>query len=104
LIGQGVSIAAFPEGTRSRTGAVGNFYGAIFRTALETGAPIVPVCITGNESVPPIGSGWLRPGVIKIHRLPAITSDRYRDFSAFKLKNYVRDIIAREVQAMDQTA
>lgn len=102
LIGQGVSIAAFPEGTRSRDKTVGQFHSAIFRTALETHASIVPVCITGNENVPPIGSGFLYPGVIKIHRLPALTWDKYGTFSAFKLKNYLRDMIAKEVLTMDQ--
>jgi 1-acyl-sn-glycerol-3-phosphate acyltransferase len=103
LIAEGVSIAAFPEGTRSRDKSVGQFHSAIFRTAIETHAPIVPVCITGNELVPPIGSAFLRPGVIKIHRLPAVTYDQYRDFNAFKLKNYLRDIIAAEVAVMDQS-
>jgi 1-acyl-sn-glycerol-3-phosphate acyltransferase len=103
LISEGVSIAAFPEGTRSRNKSVGQFHSAIFRTAIDTHAAVVPVCITGNESVPPIGSAFLRPAIIKIHRLPAITYEQYRDFNAFKLKNYVRDIIAKEVEMMDQT-
>ena len=103
LIAEGVSIAAFPEGTRSRNKIVGQFHSAIFRTALATHAAIVPVCITGNEFVPPIGSGFLRPVTIKIHRLAAITYDQYCGFNAFKLKNYLRDIIAKEVQIMDKT-
>ncbi|MCX5694839.1 MAG: lysophospholipid acyltransferase family protein [Candidatus Omnitrophica bacterium] len=102
LISQGVSIAAFPEGTRSRNKSVGQFHSAIFRTALETHAAIVPVCITGNENVPPIGSGFLRPGIIKIHRLAAITYEQYKGFTPFKLKNYLRDIIAKEVKIMDR--
>ncbi len=102
LIKTGVSLAAFPEGTRSRDKSVGQFHSAVFRTALETGAAIVPVCITGNENVPPIGSGILRPALIKIRRLPALTQDRYRDFTPYKLKNYVRDMIAKEVLLMEQ--
>jgi 1-acyl-sn-glycerol-3-phosphate acyltransferase len=103
LIAEGVTIVAFPEGTRSRDKSVGQFHSAIFRTALETHAAIVPVCITGNELVPPIGSGFLRPSAVKIHRLPALTWDEYGTFSAFKLKNHVRDMIAKEVLIMDQT-
>jgi len=103
LIAQGVSLAAFPEGTRSRDKSVGQFHSAIFRTALETHAAIVPVCITGNEFAPPIGSGFLRPGLVKIHRLPALTWEKYGTFNAFKLKNYVRDMIAKEVSMMDKT-
>jgi len=102
LIQQGVSIAVFPEGTRSRNKTLGQFHSAIFRVALETKCAIVPVCITGNELIPPIGSGLLHPGVIKIHRLKKITYDEYSNFSPFKLKNYVRDIIAEEVKLMDQ--
>ena len=102
LIAEGVSIAAFPEGTRSRNKSVGQFHSAIFRTALDTHAAIVPVCITGNEKVPPIGSGFLQPGLVKIHRLPALIWEEYKTFSAFKLKNYVREIIAKEVETMDK--
>jgi 1-acyl-sn-glycerol-3-phosphate acyltransferase len=102
LIAQGVSIAAFPEGTRSRNKSLGQFHSAIFRTALETHAAIVPVCITGNENVPPISSPFLRPGIIRIHRLPALTWQEYKTFSPFKLKNYVREIIAKEVLSMDK--
>ena len=102
LLKEGVSIATFPEGTRSRDKSMGQFHSAIFRLALETGCPIVPVCITGNEFIPPIGSPYLRPGIIKIHRLPAIAREEYQNFSPFKLKNYVRDIIAKEVVLMDQ--
>ncbi len=101
LISQGVSIAAFPEGTRSRDKSVGQFHSAIFRTALETHAPIVPVCITGNENIPSIGSGFLQPGLIKIHRLPALTWEEYGSWSPFKLKNHVRELIAQETQKMD---
>ncbi|MCX5698230.1 MAG: lysophospholipid acyltransferase family protein [Candidatus Omnitrophica bacterium] len=103
LIAEGVSIAVFPEGTRSRDKSVGQFHSAIFRTALETHAAIVPVCITGNENVPPIESAFLRPGIIKIHRLPALTWNEYGAFNAFKLKNYVRDMVAKEVLMMDKT-
>ncbi|MCX5701008.1 MAG: lysophospholipid acyltransferase family protein [Candidatus Omnitrophica bacterium] len=102
LLAEGVCIATFPEGTRSRDKSVGQFHGAIFRVALETKRPIVPICITGNESIPPVGSSILRPGLIKIHLLPAIIWEEYRDFSPFKLKNYVRDIIAKEVVLMDE--
>jgi len=102
LIAQGVSIVTFPEGTRSRNKCVGQFHSAIFRTALQTHATIVPVCITGNEFVPPVGSAFLQPTTIRIHRLAALTWEEYKNFNAFKLKNYCRDIIAKEVSIMDK--
>jgi len=103
LLREGVSIIAFPEGTRSRDNSVGPFHGAIFRVALETKRPIVPLCITGNEQIPPIGSAFLHPGVIKIHRLKPIPWEEYNVFgSLFKLKNHIRQIIIDEVAAMEK--
>ncbi len=104
LLKQGVSVIVFPEGTRSRDNAVGQFHGAIFRVALETGKPIVPICITGNENIPPIGSLLLRPGVIKIHRLKELPWEEYAAFSPYKLKNHVRQIISDEVANMERCA
>ena len=102
LLKEGVSIAVFPEGTRSRDNSVAQFHSAIFRVAFEAKVPIVPLCITGNEKIPPVGSPYLRPGKIKIHRLEAVTWDKYRNFSPFKLKNYLREIIIKETALMDQ--
>ncbi len=102
LLREGVSIVTFPEGTRSRDTSVGQFHSAIFRVALETRAPIVPLCITGNEKIPPIGSPWLQPGVIKMHRLKPLPWEEYGALSPFKLKNHVRRIIVDEVSAMEK--
>jgi 1-acyl-sn-glycerol-3-phosphate acyltransferase len=97
LLAQGVSLAAFPEGTRSRDGRVGPFHGALFRVCRETGTPIVPVCIMGNEDKPPRGSLKLRPGIVHVHRLPEVTAEVYRDMTPFKLKNHVRDAIVAHI-------
>jgi 1-acyl-sn-glycerol-3-phosphate acyltransferase len=102
LLREGVSIVVFPEGTRSRDNSVGQFHGAIFRAAIEVKTPIVPLCITGSELIPPIGSMLLRPGVIKIHQLKPLLWEEYAGFSPFKLKNHVRQMIINEVAAMEK--
>ena len=104
LLQEGVSIAAFPEGTRSRDKTLGQFHGAIFRAAIEARSPIVPLCITGNENIPSVGSAFLHPGVIKIHRLKPLLWEEYGALSPFNLKNYVRQIIIDEVAAMERFA
>ena len=101
LLSDGVSIIFFPEGTRSASRKMGNFHGAAFRLALETKAPVVPLCITGNENIPPKGSLLLRPGTIRVRRLPAITWDEYGGLNAFALKNRVWHIIDRELSVME---
>jgi 1-acyl-sn-glycerol-3-phosphate acyltransferase len=101
LLSEGVSIIFFPEGTRSANRKMGSFHGAAFRLALETKVPVVPLCITGNEQIPPKGSLMLRPGTIRVRRLPAITWAEYRDLNAFAFKNRAWHIIERELSAME---
>ena len=101
LLDQGVSIIAFPEGTRSGVNTMGQFRGAMFRIALEKKIAIVPLCITGNEDKPSRGSFWMNPGTVLLHRLPTVHYEEFKDFSPFKLKNYIRDMIQRQTKLMD---
>jgi 1-acyl-sn-glycerol-3-phosphate acyltransferase len=101
LLRDGVSIIFFPEGTRSVTGKTGSFHGAAFRLALASKASVVPLCIAGNENIPPKGSLLLRPGTIRVRRLSAITWDEYKDLTAYAFKNRVRGIIEKELSVMD---
>jgi len=98
---QGVSIAAFPEGTRAGDGPMGSFHGAMFRVALETDVPVVPVCISGNERIPPKGSLRLHPGTIRIRILPPLTAETYSEWSPFSFKNRVHNLIKNELEKMD---
>lgn len=103
LLKQGVSIAAFPEGTRSGSRMMGPFHGLVFRLALQTGAPIVPVCLAGNEHIPHKGTLMLNPGIIKIRVLPALTQNDYQGFSPFKLKQVIHHRIRAELKRMEDT-
>jgi 1-acyl-sn-glycerol-3-phosphate acyltransferase len=51
LVDQGEMLLVYAEGGRSRSGELGEPKPGIGRIALETGAPIVPVCIYGSERV-----------------------------------------------------
>ena len=101
LLHAGVSIVAFPEGTRSGGPTMGPFHGAVFRLALQEKVPIVPVCISGNERIPARGTMLLRPGRITLRRLPALTWADYGDLTPFQLKNKVHDMIDRELKVME---
>lgn len=101
LLAQGVSIAAFPEGTRSGSQEMGPFHSTLFRLALKTGAPIVPVCLSGNEKTPPKGSGVLCPARIRVRTLAVVPDEDYVGMTPFKLKNWVRDCMAAELKTME---
>lgn len=50
---RGVSVALFPEGTRSDDGSIGKFKLGAFKLAIEAGRPIVPVVISGAGDLLP---------------------------------------------------
>ena len=79
---------------------MGQFNGAIFRVALKVKCPIVPLCITGNENIP-TRDFVLNTGRVKVKKLSAIKYDEYKNMTSFKLKNYVRNIIAKETANME---
>jgi len=59
---KGVSIMAFPEGTRTKTGRMGKFKGGTFSMSTKTGAPIIPITLVGTYAMfPPEVMLPLRP-------------------------------------------
>src|SRR3546814_20451198 len=51
LLRAGCSLCIFPEGTRSRSGAVAGFKGGAFQAASDAGVDVVPVAIEGSGAV-----------------------------------------------------
>ena len=100
LLGEGISIIAFPEGTRAESGPMGPFHGALFRLALATRTPLVPVCIVGNERTPARGSLILEPTTVRVQCLPEMPWESFRDLTPYQLKNQVRQMIQDEVNRM----
>lgn len=63
---QGNSFLTFPEGTRSRTGALLPFKRGPFLMALKAGVPVVPVAIQGGTVSMKKGSPIIRPAVVSV--------------------------------------
>lgn len=104
LLAEGTSIVAFPEGTRSGDQPMGPFHGAMFRLALATRTPLVPICITGNARSPARGSVVLEPATVRVRCLPELAWEEFRDMTPFHLKNHVRRLIQHEVGRMREPA
>lgn len=62
IVDQGHVLFAFPEGTRSPDGALQEARDGIALLALRTGAPIVPIAISGSDRVWPKGQRLPHPG------------------------------------------
>jgi 1-acyl-sn-glycerol-3-phosphate acyltransferase len=76
-LADGLPIVVFPEGTRSLDGRLSTFKKGPFFLAQQTGAPIVPVAISGTESMLRKGSSWIIPGTARIQFLKAIEPSAY---------------------------
>jgi glycerol-3-phosphate dehydrogenase (NAD(P)+) len=64
ILERGEMLLMFPEGTRTRPGALGKPKRGVGRLALETGAPVVPIAIIGTED---IRRGWrIRPRKVRL--------------------------------------
>ena len=61
-----MTIVMFPEGTRSRHGELQPFKKGAFVLAIQAGAPVVPVGISGSRDVLPKGSWRVRRGTIRV--------------------------------------
>lgn len=62
----GVNVTSFVEGTRSTDGKLLPFKKGPFYLAMESGAPVVPVTITGTEKLMPKGSLKVHPGTARV--------------------------------------
>lgn len=80
MLEKGASIAVFPEGTRSPGGSLRRFHAGAFRLAVETGVPVVPVCIDGTGAFLRRGGFLLRPASISIRVLDPL---RPQDFAIY---------------------
>ncbi len=68
----GLNIVIFAEGTRSKDGRLAAFKRGPFYLAMETGAPIVPIAISGTQTMMRKHSAAIRPGTAKVEFLEPV--------------------------------
>jgi 1-acyl-sn-glycerol-3-phosphate acyltransferase len=68
----GNSFLVFPEGTRSKTGELGELKKGVFIAAMEAGSRIVPVAVRGTQALLPKGHFSIRPGNVTVELLPPV--------------------------------
>lgn len=84
VLGAGGRILFFPEGHRSRDGKLHRFHTGAFRIAVETGVPIVPLCLTGTGQLLPPGRWWLAPAKVSMRALPPLDPKSFHGPLAYR--------------------
>jgi 1-acyl-sn-glycerol-3-phosphate acyltransferase len=92
VLRKGLHMIIFPEGTRSVDGRLLPFKKGPFHLAMDSGAPVVPVTISGTYESWPKGRFALRPGTATVQFHPPLDP---RDFAGREaLMTAVREAIA----------
>ena len=91
----GSSLLMFPEGTRSRTGALLPFKRGAFVLAIKAESPVVPTAIYGAARAMRPGSPLIWPTTVRVHFGPPIETVGLTLDDRAALADRVRDEVAR---------
>jgi 1-acyl-sn-glycerol-3-phosphate acyltransferase len=94
----GVSLIAFAEGSRTRTGHVQPFKKGIFSIAQRFGIPIVPVSMVGSYQFFQTGHWMLHPGKIIVHIHDTIDTTQIGRGDVDALRQRVQEIVSAPVE------
>ena len=67
-----IAMLIFPEGGRSRDGALMAFKEGAAYIGIKAGVPLVPIALVGTRAVLPFGSALVRPGTVTLRILKPI--------------------------------
>lgn len=94
VLTQGLALAIFPEGTRSRSGHVGQAFPGPARIALRSGASILPVGIAGTEKLEHWAGFLKRPRVTLNIGRPFHLPPTANELTKTQLINYMMEHVA----------
>lgn len=99
IVESGRSFVIFPEGTRYKgeEGGAGEFKAGAFRIAIKTGAPVVPVAMTGARALFENHGNRCSPGAVRIKVLPPIQTAGMSRAEQKQLPDAVRQTILAEL-------
>ena len=82
------SVGIYPEGTRSRTGELGEFHAGSFKIAQKAGVPLAICCVRGTERVqklPFFGHPRVELEVLEVVPVEAVNSYKTRELSTTRV-------------------
>jgi len=100
-IQNGSSVMIFPEGTRSRNGELRAFKEGAFLVALQQKTDILPIVLDGSyRALPEKGFFPNKKQNIRLHILPPVPYETFKDMGIRQLSEHIRSMIAVELAGM----
>jgi 1-acyl-sn-glycerol-3-phosphate acyltransferase len=96
----GEAFAIYPEGTRSLDGRLYKGRTGVAWLALTSGAPVVPVALTGTEDVQPVGSRLPRLARVRIEFGEPIDLSRFGAAGSGRARRQATDAVTAAIQAL----
>lgn len=96
------SMCIYPEGTRSRDGALLPFHAGSFKIAQRAGAPLVIASVRGSEGV--FKNFPFRPTHIYLDILELVEPERVKAMSTQELSDYSKRLIAAKLESAEGKA
>jgi 1-acyl-sn-glycerol-3-phosphate acyltransferase len=98
VLGRGEAFGIYPEGTRSRDGRLYRGRTGVAHLALTSGAPVVPVGLTGTDRLQPIGSRLPRLAKVTVaFGAPITVADEYDGVALGRARRDLTDRIMRAI-------
>ena len=100
---RGRYLVIFPEGHRSRTGKPGRFHSGAFKLAVRLKVPILPLCITGTQTLLPPKRWWMKPAQIRMRLLKPVLPDPYHGEAAhMEMRKHVYRQMTDTIEQMER--
>ncbi len=95
-----VSVMIFPEGSRSKTGELGQFKKGAFRMAVDAGVPILPLAVHGTRSALRKNDWRFGDSTAEVRVLKPVSTNGLTVEDVPALRDQVREMIANELSSM----
>ena len=105
ILSQGGNVLVYPEGHRSKDGKLQRFHSGAFKLALETGAPVIPLCIAGTDQFLPPGTFVMQPARVALRALAPVNPGDFDGPAAHgRMRRRVKELMALNLQEMTAQA
>jgi 1-acyl-sn-glycerol-3-phosphate acyltransferase len=101
VLGRGEAFGIYPEGTRSRDGRLYRGRTGVAHLALTSGAPVVPVGLSGTQDLQPVGSRLPRLAQVTVRFGDPLTfQQRYDGVPTGRARREVTDLVMNAIQRL----